>query len=949
MSVVQHFDLSSPDDEHLELAMVEPKGSGRKDLSEKELRSYAKYLGIREKEYDALKPLAEEGLSAPLPSDWVQCRTPEKGKRRFYYNARSERSQWEHPLDSTYKDKVRVAQRKESQKRRPKVLGDVTNKSRESTPKNAKGKAAAKERREKKILPPLRLAPIDVSTRDSLDSGVDLSEQNPLYLEQPYLGAGSQTDSESGTISTTVSTATLASASESASVSRSKARSLRQRSRRRNSKQSPREMRMREASASEQSASRSFSTTPVGSESSSSTRGRGPKKGQRNLAPLSRAGPSSAQEFAASPSSSSSSTLAPRTPGNGLKKKKGSPRRIEKLNDNRIRTGQAADNDSKESVHGVGASNPLQLQLVIDVEEEEKATKGDIKVLKRLQSDAFSDLKHKVAEMSEKCLAELGGALSAKAERSAVIDKDQDALLQQLKGEIDLISDYYSKDGQAKKDREARLAEEIAKFKNRLTTEHKRAGELEDSLEAAKEEKRREGAYLSATIESQKREIVALMERVAEANKLAESFNATAAGQGKAILARLDDFWATFQENQPTRDTQPAPDGTLVLGDQVKDVVREEAGALSCVLSAELAKKFDALSESLVSAQACHSGKMDKVLEDIKSAAMQVEGAAVQREEETGSGAGNGAAAAPNKALNVLGDMRAVANQLEASIKEQESLYKRDKDSNQLVLEQMSEIKASLQSLGSPSNRKESKQSMAAVEEGNREVRAVLADLVNTQGDQSREQQEALASMLEAALASHQQKLQSDQENFFSGVSESLANLSESVAKVGEDTELQRGNYLNRCLSISTKSTGILMERLDSISEHLSKQGATERLVLHTEGCQTDQNDVARSLQRKSEDTEAAKGDDGISVSTSPLLEYSDHSKKQLELLKLSLEKGKAKERAVKMLTRQGKDKGWRPSLMHNFEAYLQGLHASSNLTQDICKRLKKKGKKYKA
>ena len=90
-----------------------------------------------------------------------------------------------------------------------------------------------------------------------------------------------------------------------------------------------------------------------------------------------------------------------------------------------------------------------------------------------------------------------------------------------------------------------------------------------------------------------------------------------------------------------------------MLSTQIKDAVKEEAGALSHSLSAEFVKKFDALSESLVSAQACHSGKMDKVLEDVKSVAMQMEGAA---------------------ALDVLGDMRAVASQLETLIKEQASL-----------------------------------------------------------------------------------------------------------------------------------------------------------------------------------------------------------------------------------------------------------------------------------
>ena len=86
MSAVQHFDLSSPaGDENFGLGGTLESGRNEKGASEAELRSYAKYLGIKDNEYEAigkLRSLAKEGLSAPLPKGWEQGRTPEKGQRR---------------------------------------------------------------------------------------------------------------------------------------------------------------------------------------------------------------------------------------------------------------------------------------------------------------------------------------------------------------------------------------------------------------------------------------------------------------------------------------------------------------------------------------------------------------------------------------------------------------------------------------------------------------------------------------------------------------------------------------------------------------------------------------------------------------------------------------------------------------------------------------------------
>ena len=93
MASVVHFDFSPPEEE-LDTGF-EPEGDMQVPLQvanerakdfgagEDELREYAKYLGIRSHEYDSLKPLAQEGLDAPLPKGWEQCKTPEKGERRY--------------------------------------------------------------------------------------------------------------------------------------------------------------------------------------------------------------------------------------------------------------------------------------------------------------------------------------------------------------------------------------------------------------------------------------------------------------------------------------------------------------------------------------------------------------------------------------------------------------------------------------------------------------------------------------------------------------------------------------------------------------------------------------------------------------------------------------------------------------------------------------------------
>ena len=66
-------------------ANAEEEGEDMRDATifeEKEVRAYAKYLGIKDHEYQDLRGLATEGLASDLPEDWQTCTTPDKGKRR---------------------------------------------------------------------------------------------------------------------------------------------------------------------------------------------------------------------------------------------------------------------------------------------------------------------------------------------------------------------------------------------------------------------------------------------------------------------------------------------------------------------------------------------------------------------------------------------------------------------------------------------------------------------------------------------------------------------------------------------------------------------------------------------------------------------------------------------------------------------------------------------------
>jgi hypothetical protein len=66
-----------------------------------EIISMSEYLGIRVLSEPSLLWIAVDAYSAPLPSGWATHRDAEG--RMFFHNATSNASQWDHPLDSHFR------------------------------------------------------------------------------------------------------------------------------------------------------------------------------------------------------------------------------------------------------------------------------------------------------------------------------------------------------------------------------------------------------------------------------------------------------------------------------------------------------------------------------------------------------------------------------------------------------------------------------------------------------------------------------------------------------------------------------------------------------------------------------------------------------------------------------------------------------------------------------
>ncbi|KAL1505796.1 hypothetical protein ABEB36_005275 [Hypothenemus hampei] len=76
--------------------------------SVEEIKDYAMKIGIDPDSEPHLLPLATEGLMKALPPGWKPC-FDDKSKSYYYYNQITKKTQWEHPLDDTYRGLVKKA------------------------------------------------------------------------------------------------------------------------------------------------------------------------------------------------------------------------------------------------------------------------------------------------------------------------------------------------------------------------------------------------------------------------------------------------------------------------------------------------------------------------------------------------------------------------------------------------------------------------------------------------------------------------------------------------------------------------------------------------------------------------------------------------------------------------------------------------------------------------
>ena len=85
--------------------------------TQEELLEYAEFLGLQLPQDSGLLYLVREGLKAPLPEPWEPYRT-ESGEI-YYFNPVTGESDWVHPCDKLYQQKV--AQLKARQRQAPRL------------------------------------------------------------------------------------------------------------------------------------------------------------------------------------------------------------------------------------------------------------------------------------------------------------------------------------------------------------------------------------------------------------------------------------------------------------------------------------------------------------------------------------------------------------------------------------------------------------------------------------------------------------------------------------------------------------------------------------------------------------------------------------------------------------------------------------------------------------
>ncbi|XP_046665695.1 centrosomal protein of 164 kDa-like isoform X2 [Homalodisca vitripennis] len=81
--------------------------------SEQEVRDYAARIGINPDTEKHLLHIALDGLMSPLPEDWKAC-LDERIHRIYYYNVKTQQTQWAHPLDEHFEKLVKKKRQEES-------------------------------------------------------------------------------------------------------------------------------------------------------------------------------------------------------------------------------------------------------------------------------------------------------------------------------------------------------------------------------------------------------------------------------------------------------------------------------------------------------------------------------------------------------------------------------------------------------------------------------------------------------------------------------------------------------------------------------------------------------------------------------------------------------------------------------------------------------------------
>ena len=822
---------------------------------------------------------------------------------RFYYDSRSQRSQWDHPLDGVYKDKVKAA--RQAAARKPRVLGDVTNSKARRGGESQRGKKAGggeRKKKNQKLLPPLRLVPLDVSNAptEPVDA-TDLSQQNPLYLEGAVVSGRGASDSESG-VSTSATTTSLSggtSASTSTGGAMARRKALRQQRRRNKGgrQKSPREARLREVAETSGSSS---ATEPGPAPSSTWSKSRSGSRGARVLAPL-----GDPQHSPVSSSSGDSTLLSPRTPECG-RKKKGSPRRIEKTNgwEKVSQLGGQGSNAGARGVDDAGNMvDPVQLKLVIDVDEEERATRGDIDELKRTQSEALEAMGRQVGETIERCVVAVGDKLlreggqagRARAGRSQegsgqevlTADAGQAQMLKQLKGEIDLMSDLMAKEGSAK----ALLVSQIDKFKNSLDQERVKSRELQDKLEATRREGKEERAELKESLQEEKQEVEKLISRVSELSRekfqMAENFNSTVVDQRDEILRQLGKLWARVKDLNPATSTVAAAPTALEPLESGKNLAKE-LEVLSVHLKEELVRGNDRISEVLGSS----SDQTERVLGEIQRVAQGLENSAL------------GAIKESDLAALQRNITEGFSEMLESNQKQIESIYtvKMDAISSRIL-------------------------------EG-------LSDVTGRMDGRSSEQIEAFCKAAESC-----ERILSEQGNNHQVLCKKLTDISNRVDAVEglmPKAYLKKEDLEEEVRYAFDKLTKAVAQQQDAISksleEGLQKHEGVEKIVLSSEGCQTEEVKLMATVGGTPGPNREDSLDDDDAGSTFSLSDCATHSKKQIALLKQSVHKAKANRKAIKLMESMRNTTS--NSMMHGLEAYINGLQASSKLTKGIYARL---------